>query len=125
MRIPHESVCEWPLQIISQKNDRNTWLKALRKLVSNNSTLSSSLGKWIARTHQLWKYMVSSDRFDMLRYENGVKKRIICLTNSRFTKIVRICHKLKTGIQIHCVPPGVGYKEADNPSKYIIVTKAK
>ena len=114
------SAWEWPLQIWPNKQDRNTWSKALKSLISTDGSLYEPLGQWQGKTHQIWKYMTTSDRSNLLRFEDGTQKSMIRLINGRFIKIGRHCVEYKMGIPIMCVPTVIGYKEVQNEWQYSI-----
>ena len=122
MESPRESAWDWPLQILPKKSDRNLWMQAIRDLVENNGEIKTVMGKWQSKSHQIWKYMVTKSRSEMMRYENGNQKRLVCLTHSRFSKTGPDCYKIKTGVPIQCATTAVGYKEVDNPHKYTTAT---
>ena len=58
--------------------------------------------------------MTTSDRSGLLRFEEGIQKKMIRLVNGRFIKQGRRITEYKRGIPIVCVPTVIGYKEVEN-----------
>ena len=64
--------------------------------------------------------MTTSDRSELLKFEEGIQKEMIRLVNGIFIKLGRRITEYKRGIPIVCIPIVIGYKEVENQCLYSI-----
>ena len=104
-----DSVLQWSRQVRPSLSDRKIWEKYLKRLCFNSNELIATLGRWIAPSHQLWKYMLTADKKTLLRLSNEGQRKLRKIGNNLFIKIGERC-EMMGGYPIHCRVTGIGYK---------------
>ena len=104
------SALQWPRQVRPILADRKVWVKYIDKLCFHNNNLITPLGTWVGPTHQVWRYMLSKDRFYLLRYDDGKQKQINPIGGGKFVKHGTDTSDLKGGFPVPCTVTSTGYR---------------
>ena len=106
-----DSTLTWSRQVRPIRADRNVWEKYLRRLCMTDDNLITTLGRWKSKPHQLWKFMKCDDDRSLLRYTEGVQKKMGMIGPKQYLKLGTIQIEPERGIPIQCTTTPIGYKE--------------
>lgn len=125
MDTTRSSTLKRPNQVRPTKSERNTWKSNIRKLCHIDNILITSLDTWTGPSHQIWKYMLSSNELLMLQESTHSQTSHGRLGRDKFFKQGRHEERKIPGIPIRCNPIATGFRRVETSVDYIKIRTRK
>ena len=112
------STLVWPHQVRPTKSDRNIWRKHLYRLCYDGNKLITSLGRWINKNNQVWKFMICNEKINLLRTIDGQQRRLKPIGAGRFEKRGELVVEHESGMPVESRSIPIGYKITNDRFAY-------